>query len=428
MAAVSVTTHPQKIVGVICPQCGIYLKGDAAKNFDDPAYHKAGCTFVKKKESTRLKDHQPLPEVTSNYSQADQQRLYGYGNGIVCPYCGTTTHSNPDCTIRNAQGFANDYRMKAERATSANERNQWIRKLRIMEDNIKILAQTSQNANASTSQQPQSNTDTSSSPSTEPANDAWEYSIGNILENHDKELSYGDGYAKAYAITAPNGTEHWLLINKENEVVGKFNKVEFVDVSGTDQYVTVRDYNGQWGFYSRGGRRMCNPQYESVKKLTPIVGDNGYRGAYFDVTKRDERGILKHGLFDPNNVDLGPNGELLPNFETIPCKYDQIEMIDYVPIPSSDNDSAEGYGVLAKVKENGRWGIVDPFNGETLIPTEHSYVNTFFTRKGGRYLIVGDGTNFGAYSTKRQPMEEVIPVTVGYTLDKVRNMINERDR
>ena len=194
-----------------------------------------------------------------------------------------------------------------------------------------------------------------------------------IVKNYDKELSYGEGYARALGVTMPNGTERWLLANYKGEEVGQFSKVEFAEVNGMEQYILVRNDNGQWGIYGRGGTQMCELQYESIKLLSPIVGDNGYRGAYFDVAKRDERGVLRHGLVNPGDI----RGNVIETTET----------------------------------------------GKLLIPAEYSYLNTYYTQKGN-YFIVGDGTNFGAY-TNTYPITMIIPVTNGNTLDKVQSMIDK---
>ena len=47
----AIIAHSQEIVGVQCPGCGVYLEGNATKHFDDPDYHRSGCTYVKKSEN-----------------------------------------------------------------------------------------------------------------------------------------------------------------------------------------------------------------------------------------------------------------------------------------------------------------------------------------------------------------------------------------
>ena len=403
LTMLAATSYAQnaKIVGVICPDCGVYFKGDEAKHFDDISYHKSGCTFVKKK----LKDVEPMSEITSKYSQADQKRLYGYGHGSKCPHCLGTTHHDSDCPIGYSQRKAKELMQAAQQATTESARKQALWKYQTMEDNINTLAQS---ATVSTpSQQSASSTST-----TAPTQTHVVLPGAYIIKNHDKELSYGDGYARALGATMPNGEERWLLANSKGEGVGEFTKVEFADASFLSQYVLVRNDNGQWGIYDCHGNLMCKPQYESVKTLTPLVGD--VKVAKFDVTRRDERGVLKHGIFNPELIE----GATPPkNAEIIPCEYDQIELIDRSPAP---------YGVLAKVRKNGLSGVIDTFNGEEVIPVSYSYINTYFTIKGGMYIIVGDSNGLGAYHI--ETMEEVVPVTNGNTLDKVRNLINQRDR
>ena len=84
-------------------------------------------------------------------------------------------------------------------------------------------------------------------------------------------------------------------------------------------------------------------------------------------------------------------------------------------------------GVLAKVRKNGLSGVIGTFNGTVKIPVAYSYINTYFTLKGGMYLLVGDGNRMGAYHVDDE-VEEVVPVTDGYTLDKVKSLIAEKEK
>ena len=59
----------------------------------------------------------------------------------------------------------------------------------------------------------------------------------------------------------------------KGEEVGQFSKVEFVEASGIDQFILVRDFNGKWGICGRGGTIFCEPKFESVKMLSTIVND-----------------------------------------------------------------------------------------------------------------------------------------------------------
>ena len=85
--------------------------------------------------------------------------------------------------------------------------------------------------------------------------------------------------------------------------------------------------------------------------------------------------------------------------------------------------SATTDGVLAKVRKNGLSGVIGTFNGKVAIPVAYSYINTYFTLKGGMYLLVGDASRMGAYHVG----DEVV-VTDGYTLDKVKSLIAEKEK
>lgn len=272
----------------------------------------------------------------------------------------------------------------------------------------------------------------SSSSSSTQTQGSYQHLTGvDIMNNYDKKLSFGNYFATAYGKTAPNGTERWVLMTEDGKEAGTFSKVEFVEASGIDQYILVRDDNGQWGIYSRAASLMCDPQFESIKmlKATTFNGEEHFPRAFFDVTKRDAQGILRHGLFNPNWMHY-KNGEYVERYDAIPCEYDQIEMIDDRGNPSlTDEDIVDdGYGILAKVRRDGKSGIIEPYNRDVVLPAEYSYVNTYYTLKKGRYLIVGDGNQLGAYYTGTMPMEEVVPVTVGYSLDKVKQLIEEWEK
>jgi hypothetical protein len=70
-------------------------------------------------------------------------------------------------------------------------------------------------------------------------------------------------------------------------------------------------------------------------------------------------------------------------------------------------------------------GIIDADSGDVLIQPGYSYVNTYFTPKG-MYLIVGDGSQFGAYNAAT--MEVVVLPDADKTLEQVKNMIDQGDR
>lgn len=420
ISAVASNAQNAKIVGVICPECGVYLEGADAKHFDDPAYHNSGCTFVKKSESessssssssvsnsTHLKDHTPLPEVKSelNVSSERYQLIYksGVGNNmIMCPACKSVVHESW-CLLLLYQKKAEDARNKALAARSVQDREAALREFHDAEFQLNyfyetILPQLEQSAST------QQNT------SPEPALGSYQHlSSVDIKNGYDKKLTFGYD-ATAYCKTSPNGTERWVLYDMDGQEAGQFSKIEVADAgNGEDEYFLVRDDNGQWGIYGRGGGLMCEPRYESVKLLTTLQGEG--RRPFFDVARRLPNGQVLHGLVDPFIVSRG-EGEITQ------CVFEQIELIDRSPAP---------YGVLAKVKSDGKWGIIDTENyGDIIIPPKYSYINTYFTRKGGMYFIVGDGNGFGAYYV--ETMQEVVPVTNGYSLDKVRYLIDQIDR
>ena len=67
-------------------------------------------------------------------------------------------------------------------------------------------------------------------------------------------------------------------------------------------------------------------------------------------------------------------------------------------------------------------GVINVQKGEIVIQPSYSYTNTYFTLKYGMFLIVGDSNGLGVFHAAS--MKEVVPVTSGYTLDKVRNLID----
>ena len=384
VGAIAASAQVPKASKPVCAYCGVDLTTAES--------HKSSCRYYKKEESSE-------ESWAPNFNSIE----YKYGNGVMCEQCGKTNGHVSDCLIGKTQGYARDYWAKSSNSESAKFR------IKIYEDNIRLFAK--QGREARQRKQAEKSTSFSSRPS---SSTHYVMPSAYIVKNYDKELSYGEGYARALGVTMPNGTERWLLANYKGEEVGQFSKVEFAEVNGMEQYILVRNDNGQWGIYGRGGTQMCELQYESIKLLSPIVGDNGYRGAYFDVAKRDERGVLRHGLVNPGDI----RGNVI---ETIPCEYDYIEMIDYRRVPNLSD--CGDYGPLAKVKKNGKLAIVAAETGKLLIPAEYSYLNTYYTQKGN-YFIVGDGTNFGAY-TNTYPITMIIPVTNGNTLDKVRSMIDK---
>ncbi len=426
LSVLAVAVHAQnaKIVGVICPECGVYLKGDDAKHFDDPAYHNSGCTFVKKSESesssssssstsnsTHLKEYAPLPEVKSelNVPNDRYELIYKTGDGehmITCPSCGSVFHESW-CLLARYQKMAKDARAKAMAASTLEAREAALSEFHTAEFQLNMIYENAvdvriQKEQEEAKRQTQTAAQQNTAPNPTPSGYQHLSSV-DIKNGYDKKLTFGYN-ATAYCKTAPNGTERWVLYDIDGQEVGQFSKIELADAgNGEDEYFLVRDDNGQWGIYGRGGGLMCEPRYESVKLLTALQGEG--RRPFFDVARRFNGQVL-HGLVDPFIVSPG-DGEITQ------CVFEQIELIDRSPAP---------YGVLAKVKSDGKWGVIDTENhGDIIIPPKYSYINTYFTLKGGMYLIVGDGNGLGAYHA--ETMEEVVPVTNGYSLDKVKVLL-----
>ena len=423
-------------IAAICPECGAYFSPSEAHHFDDPSYHKPGCTWVKKNKSeddsegespsqpshshshsTHLKDYKPLPEVQSDLkvTPGTYYLLYCAGDGehmITCPACGSAAHEKW-CSYAILQKMAIEAKAKAIAATTPEGRRKAIIDFHVCEDNLlasyqfhyaKFMREREEAARKSQAAAPQS-----SAPST-----SYQHlSSVDIKGKYDKKLDFGSDFATAYCATAPNGTERWALFNMDDKEVGQFSKVEFVEANGINQYILVRDDNGKWGIYGRGGSEMCKPKFESVKMLSAVVNDIGGKSVVFDVTLRNNSGVLQHGIYNPDieesNRIFGEN----KNPIIIPCEYDYVELIDR---------SATYDGVLAKVRKNGMSGVIGTFNGTVEIPVAYSYINTYFTLKGGMYFLVGDGNRMGAYHVGDE-VEEVVPVTDGYTLDKVKSLI-----
>lgn len=197
-----------------------------------------------------------------------------------------------------------------------------------------------------------------------------------------------------------------MLYDQDGQEVGQFLKVESVPVpTGLDVFL-VKNLNGKWGVYNAGGYAIVEPKFESVKGV--VAQQGGESREFYDVTLRDERGLLRHGII--NGAIAGGDNQ------TIPCACDRIELIDRSP---------SNRGVLAKYTIDGNSGVMDADSGEVLIQPGYSYVNTYFTLKG-MYFIVGDGTHFGAYDAAT--MEEVASPTDARTLYQVREIIDKRDR
>lgn len=399
------------IVAAQCPQCGIVLHGADMKKFDDPSFHKSGCTFVKKREteSNKLRDYTPMQEVGSKYSEADQRRLYSYGNGTACPICGgISRHNGSDCALGYAQKRAMELREEAERASNADARRNAVRNYQMMEENINTLAQSAQKSGNASSPAPSTTQPKPWNPIENIRNNRTHITNALLEKGYDKKLAFYDSYyACAFGKTSPNGEEEWVLVDRDGDTVGTFSKIELADDGSFFKYYMVRDFNGQWGLYNERGTLLCAPKYESINMLT-ANRDDYVKEAFFDVTQRDGNGVLRHGVFNQSYGVDGIKGEV------IPCACDHIELIDRSP---------SSRGTLAKFQIGGAMGVMNVQKGEVLIQPSYSYINTYFTLKHGMFLIVGDSNGLGAFHAAS--MKEVVPVTPGYTLDKVRNLIDQ---
>lgn len=411
-----------------CAYCNVNLKtGEPHKSscpyYEAPKEEESSSSSSSSSSSTHLRDYQPIPEVKSrlNISTGRYHSMYHAGDGehmITCPTCGSVAHERW-CTLAILQKMAKEAKAKALAATTPEARRKAIIDFHVCEDNLlesfeynlaKFHREREEAARQEREQAQQSSSLASAS--------YQHLSSVDIRGKYDKKLDFGSDFATAYCATAPNGTERWVLYNMDDKEVGQFSKVEFVEASGMDQYILVRDDNSRWGIYSHGGSELCEPKFESVKMLSTVVNEIGGREVVFDVTMRNNVGVIQHGIYNPDieimNRVLGENN----NPMTIPCEYDYVELIDR---------SATYDGVLAKVRKNGLSGVIGTFNGIVEVPVAYSYINTYFTLKGGMYLLVGDDNRMGAYHVGDE-VEEVVPVTDGYTLDKVKRLIAEKEK
>lgn len=370
--------------------------------------------------STHLSDYKPLPEVKSrlNVSSSKYNLMYDAGDGdhmITCPACGSVAHERW-CAFALTQKAAIEAKTKALAATTPEGRRKAIIDFHVCEDNLHnsfnywMAKFTKEREEAERKAQ-----------STQQDNATYTHTVAPgtyIAQHYDKELTFGGYFARAIGATMPNGEERWLLYTTDGKEVGQFSKVEFVEANGINQYILVRDDNGKWGIYSRGGTKMCEPKFESVKMLSTVVNEIGGKVVVFDVTMRNNSGVLQHGIYNPDIEDMNKGFNENKNPMTIPCEYDYVELIDR---------SCTYDGVLVKVRKNGLSGVIGTFNGTVKIPVAYSYINTYFTLKGGMYLLVGDGNRMGAYHVDDEVVE-VVPVTDGYTLDKVKSLIAEKEK
>ena len=319
---------------------------------------------------------------------------------ITCPSCGSVVHEGW-CALSMLQKMANEAKAKANATTTPEERNMAIIDFHVCEENLFYSYEQALKESIKKRED-----ERQAQQNTSPAPASYQHLSSVDLKNgYDKKLGF-DSWATAYGKTFPNGQEQWVLYDQDGKEVGQFSKVETAAVpTGLDVFL-VRDLKGKWGLYNAGGYAIVEPKFESVKVLV-AQQDNESR-EYYDVTMRDERGMLLHGII---------NGSILiGNNQTIPCACDRIELIDRSP---------SNRGVLAKFSIDGKMGIIDADSGDVLIQPGYSYVNTYFTPKG-MYFIVGDGTQFGAYNATT--MEMVVSSDASNTLEQVKTIIDQRDR
>ncbi|MBR5435452.1 MAG: hypothetical protein IK120_01150 [Muribaculaceae bacterium] len=391
-----------------CVYCGVNLKTG------EP--HKSSCPYYeapKEEESshsTHLKDYTPIPEMTP----AEHALIYEVGvDGVKpCSHCKSLKHQ-PWCEIKNMQKWAKVYRANALNAITEAQRKKALWDYNRMVDNLKLflnLNYTKADLKAYQRdlerEEAERQAQAAAKQTVPPSPPSYQHlSSVDIKGNYDKKIGYSN-WATAYGKTFPNGEERWVLYDQDGQEVGQFLKVESVPVpTGLDVFL-VKNLDGKWGVYNAGGDAIVEPKYESIKVV--VAQQGGESREFYDVTLRDERGLLRHGII--NGAIAGDDNQ------TIPCVCDHIELIDRSP---------SNRGVLAKYTIDGNSGVMDADSGDVLIQPGYSYVNTYFTLKG-MYFIVGDGTHFGAYDAAT--MEEVASPTDARTLYQVREIIDKRDQ
>lgn len=356
-----------------------------------------------------LENTEPLPEVKSrlNVSREKYEMLYKTGLrgfNLTCPHCGSVIHEGW-CAFALLQKMANEAKTRATAATTPEERKKAIIDFHVCEDNL--LASYEQKLKEKELEREETERQAQAAARQNVSPPTYQHLSSVDLKNgYDKKLGYGD-WATAYGKTFPNGQEQWVLYDQDGQEVGQFSKVEPMTLPNNELDVfLVRDFNGKCGVYNSGGYAIVPPEFESVKAL--VAQQEGQNRLFYDVTQRDELGVLRHGII---------NGAIASDDnQTIPCACDRVELLDRSP---------SNRGVLAKFTVNGGMGVIDADSGDVLIQPGYSYVNTYFTPKG-MYLIVGDGTQFGAYYAAT--MEVVVSPDTGKTLDQVKSNIDQRDR
>ena len=390
-----------------CAYCNVNLKTGEAHKSNCPYYEAPKEEESSSSSSTHLRDYIPLPEVSST----EHALIYEVGvNGVKpCSHCKSLKHQ-PWCEIINMQKWAKEYWAKAESASTGAERKQALWDYKRMVDNLKLFLNpyfTKEDLDVYNSRMEREHAErkakVQAQQNNSPAPSGYQHlSSVDIKNGYDKKIGYSP-WATAYGKTLPNGEEMWVLYDQDGNEVGQFSKIETAQIPGALDVFLVRDLNGKWGVYNAGGYAIVEPVYESVKVL--IARDNGGPREFYDVTQRDGQGMLRHGIINGAIVS-GDN-------RTIPCVCNRIELIDRSP---------SNHGVLAKITVDGRMGIMDADYGNVIIQPGFSYLNTYFTLKGGMYVLAGDGNRMGAYHVGDEVVE-VVPVTEGYTLDKVKRLI-----
>lgn len=390
-----------------CAYCNVNLKTGEAHKSSCPYYEAQKEENSSSSSSTHLRDYIPLPEVSST----EHALIYEVGvDGVKpCSHCKSLKHQ-PWCEIINMQKWAKEYWAKAESASTGAERKQALWDYKRMVDNLKLFLNpyfTKEDLDVYNSRMEREHAErkakVQAQQNNSPAPSGYQHlSSVDIKNGYDKKIGYSS-WATAYGKTLPNGEEMWVLYDQDGNEVGQFSKIETAQIPDALDVFLVRDLNGKWGVYNAGGYAIVEPVYESVKVL--IARDNGGPREFYDVTQRDGQGMLRHGIINGAIVS-GDN-------RTIPCVCNRIELIDRSP---------SNHGVLAKITVDGRMGIMDADYGNVIIQPGFSYLNTYFTLKGGMYVLAGDGNRMGAYHVGDEVVE-VVPVTEGYTLDKVKRLI-----
>jgi hypothetical protein len=414
LGLLAATTHAQipQVSDPHCAYCNVNLKTGEPHKRSCPYYEAPmeeesfSSSSSSTTSSTKLKDHEPLPEVKSRLDVSpDRYRLmYQAGDGknmVTCPACGSVVHKGW-CPYAILQRMANEAKAKALAANTPEERRKAIIGFHVCEDNL--LASYEQNLQKK--QEEERKAREQAQQNTSPARASYQHlSSIDIKNGFDKKIGYSS-WATAYGKTFPSGEEMWVLYDQDGNEVGQFSKIETAQIPDALDVFIARDLNGKWGVYNAGGYAIVEPIYESVKVL--IARGNGEPREFYDVTRRDGQGMLRHGIIN-GSIAGGDN-------RTIPCACDRIELIDRSP---------SNRGVLAKITVDGRMGIMDADSGDVIIQPAFSYLNTYFTRQG-MYFIAGDGNSLGAYDA--ETMEEIVSPNSGKTLDQVRNILDQHDR